>query len=114
MKKDSVISEKSFQFSLKIIGLHKILVAQKEFVISKQLLRSANSIGANVDEASAATSKKDFAYNISISSREARESKYWLRLLNESDLVEVELNEYLLDVEELIRILTAIVKSIQG
>jgi len=114
MKKDSVISEKSFQFSLKIIGLYKILVAQKEFVISKQLLRSATSIGANVEEASAASSKKDFAYKMSISSREARESKYWLRLLNESDLVEVELNEYLLDVEELIRILTAIVKSSQG
>ena len=77
-------------------------------------MRSANSIGAKVEEASAATSKKDFAYKISISSREARESKYWLRLLNESDLVEVELNEYLLDVEELNRILTAIVKSIQG
>ncbi len=113
MKKDNVISEKSFQFSLKIIGLYKILVAQKEFVIAKQLLRSATSIGANVEEASAASSKKDFAYKMSISSREARESKYWLRLLNESDLVEVKLNEYLLDVEELIRILTAIVKSSQ-
>jgi len=114
MKKDSVIQEKSFQFSLKIIALYKILVSQKEFIISKQLLRSATSIGANVEEATAASSKKDFAYKMSISSREARESKYWLRLLNESDLVEVDLKEYLNDVEELIRILTAIVKSSQG
>jgi four helix bundle protein len=114
MKKESVIQVKSFQFALKIISLYKILQEQREFVISKQLLRSATSVGANVEEATAASSKKDFAYKMSISSREARESKYWLRLLNESQLVEVDLKEYINDVEELIRILTSIVKSSQG
>ncbi len=114
MKKDNVIQEKSFQFALKIIGLYKILIAQKEFIISKQLLRSATSIGANVQESTAAYSRKDFTHKLSISSKEARETKYWLMLLNESDLVEVDLKEYINDVDELIRILTAIVKSSQG
>lgn len=113
VEKSSLIQVKSFQFSLKIIALYKILLERKEFIISKQLLRSATSIGANIEEASAASSKKDFAYKMSISSREARETKYWLRLLNESELVDIELKEYINDVEELIRILTAIVKSSQ-
>ena len=114
MKKENVIQEKSFQFALKIIGLYKILQTQKEFIISKQLLSSATSIGANVLESSAAYTRKDFIHKLSISSKEARETKYWLMLLNESDLVEVKLKEYLNDVDELIRILTAIVKSSQG
>ncbi|MCB0481271.1 MAG: four helix bundle protein [Flavobacteriales bacterium] len=113
IKKENVIQEKSFQFALKVIGLYKILQEQREYIISKQLLRSATSIGANVQESSAAFSRKDFIYKISISSKEARETKYWLSLLQESDLVEIELKEYINDVEELIRILTAIVKSSQ-
>lgn len=114
MKKENVIQEKSFQFALKVIGLYKILTAQKEFIISKQLLRSATSIGANVQESTAAYSRKDFIHKLSISSKETRETNYWLMLLDESDLVEVELKEYLNDVDELIRILTAIVKSSQS
>ena len=113
VERSSIIQEKSFQFSLKIISLYKRLNEEKEYILSKQLLRSATSIGANIEEASAASSKKDFAYKMSISSREARETKYWLRLLKESQLVNIEMNDYLNDVEELIRILTAIVKSSQ-
>lgn len=113
MKTENIIRDKSFQFALKVIALYKILQEQREFIISKQLLRAATSIGANVEEATAAYTKKDFAHKMSISSKEAREVKYWLRLLNESDLVNVELNDYLKDIEELIRILTAIVKSSQ-
>lgn len=84
--KESIIEKKSFEFSLMIIELYKDLNNEKEFVISKQLLRCGTSIGANIQEASAAFSKKDFLYKMSISSKEARETKYWLQLLERSDL----------------------------
>ena len=108
-----MISEKSFQFSLGIIELYKQLKSENEYVISKQLLRSGTSIGANVEEASAAQTKKDFIAKMSISSKEARETKYWLRLLKESKLIEFDSNKYLSQVDEIIRILTAIVKTSQ-
>jgi len=87
---------------------------QHEFVLSKQLLRSGTSIGANVEEATAAISKKDFAHKMSISSKEARETKYWLRLIQHSQIVETDVTELLKQVEELIRILTSIVKTAQN
>ena len=79
--KENLIETKSFEFSLNIIALYKKLVEENEYVISKQILRSGTSIGANIQEASAAFSKKDFLYKMSISSKEARETKYWLQLL---------------------------------
>jgi four helix bundle protein len=85
--KDNIVLNKSFDFALEIIELYKILKSKNEFVISKQLLRSGTSIGANVEEATAAQSKKDFATKMSIASKEARETRYWLRLLNKSKLV---------------------------
>lgn len=112
--KENVVLEKSFTFSLKIIALYKTLRAEKEFVISKQLLRSATSIGANANEASAAQTKKDFIAKMAISSKEARETHYWLRLLQKSQLVPLDYNDYILQVEELIRIITAIVKTSQN
>jgi len=111
--KDSIVKEKSFQFSLKIIELYKKLSSQNEYIISKQLLRSGTSIGANIEEALAGQSKKDFTAKMSISSKEARETKYWLRLLQESDLTNYNLTNILEDIEELIRMLTAIVKTSQ-
>jgi four helix bundle protein len=113
MKKNLVL-EKSFTFSLSIIELYKTLRAKNEFVISKQLLRSATSIGANANEASAAQTKKDFIAKMAISSKEARETHYWLRLLQKSQLVPLDYNSYTLQVEELIRIITAIVKTSQN
>jgi len=107
----SIIQKKSFDFSLKIISLFKTLNAQGEYVISKQLLRSGTSIGANVEEALAGQSKKDFLYKMALSSKEARETKYWLMLLKESDLLEINLEEMIMAVEELIKILTSIVKT---
>jgi len=86
MKKDSLVKVKSFQFSLNIIKLYKLLIAEKEYIISKQLLKSGISIGANIEEALAGQSKKDFIAKMSISSKEARETKYWLLLLNKSYL----------------------------
>ncbi len=113
-EKRNVILEKSFQFSLDIIELYKILKANKEFVISKQLLRSATSIGANVNESIAAQSKKDFTNKMSIASKEARETKYWLLLLKESKLVNLNYEKYIRSVDELIKLLTATVKTSQG
>jgi four helix bundle protein len=109
--KESPIQQKSFAFSLVIIKLYRELVENKEYIISKQLLRSGTSIGANVEEATAAQSRRDFLSKLSIASKEARETKYWLRLLAESDLVTLEVSNEIALVDELIRILTAIVKT---
>ncbi|GAB61370.1 MAG: four helix bundle protein [Candidatus Jettenia sp.] len=113
MKKGNIILEKSFNFVLQIIELYKQLITEKEFVLSKQLLRSGTSIGANVEEATAAMSKKDFTAKMSIASKEARETRYWLRLLDKSKIVNIDFNTYLNDIEQLINILTAIVKTSQ-
>jgi four helix bundle protein len=98
---------------LKIIELYKKLLEQHEYVLSKQLLRSGTSIGANVTEATAAQSKKDFITKMYIASKEARETKYWLTLLSKSKLVNINFNDYLLEIDELIKILTSIVKTSQ-
>ncbi|MHB9011069.1 MAG: four helix bundle protein [Ignavibacteriaceae bacterium] len=111
--KENIIKEKSFNFALDIINLYKDLAKQKEFIISKQLLRSGTSIGANIEEASAAQTKKDFISKMAIASKEARETKYWLTLLQKSQLVNKNFNEYLADIEEIIKILTSIIKSSQ-
>ena len=84
-EKENLIQEKSFNFALETIKLYKELCFQREFVISKQLLRSGTSIGANVEEAIAAQSKKDFIHKMSIASKEAHETRYWLKLLRHSD-----------------------------
>jgi four helix bundle protein len=111
--KESIVQKKSFDFSLKIISLYKKLQIEKEFIISKQLLRSGTSIGANVEEALAGQSKRDFTAKISITSKEGRETKYWLRLLKQSELTSIDVNSLILDIDELIRILTSIVKTSQ-
>ncbi|MEN8835088.1 MAG: four helix bundle protein [Polaribacter sp.] len=105
--KESIVQRKSFQFSLKIISLYKKLQLQKKFIISNQILRSGTSIGAKIEEALAGQSKKDFTAKMSISSKEARETKYWLRLLKESELTNLDVNSLILDIDELIRILTS-------
>ena len=114
MKEQNIILEKSFEFALEIIELYKILQSNKEFVLSQQLLRSGTSIGANIEEATAAASRKDFIHKMTISSKEARETKYWLKLLNQSKLVELNYDNYLLKIDEIIKILTAIVKTSQN
>ncbi|MHB2153409.1 four helix bundle protein [Calditrichota bacterium GD2] len=109
--KENLIQKRTFAFSLTIIKLYRKLQEEKEFVISKQLLRCGTSIGANIVEATAAQSKKDFLSKMSIASKEARETKYWLRLLEESDLVKISLESYLTEIDEIINILTKIVKT---
>ena len=93
--KNSIIKEKSFNFSLEIIDLYKKLQEQKEFILSKQLLRSATSIGANVNEALAGESRADFVHKMNISNKEARESLYWLELLDKSSLIDLDLSQYI-------------------
>ncbi len=112
--KESIIAQKSFQFSLKIIALYKQLLSENEYIISKQLLRSATSIWANIEEALAGQSKKDFIAKMSISSKEARETRYRLRLLQESSLTSVDISSYLSENEELINIIVKIIKTSQS
>lgn len=113
MKTDNIILTKTFEFSLWIIQLYSLLIENKEYVLSKQLLRSATSIGANVEEEIAGQSRKDSISKMSIASKEARESLYWLRLLQKSQLVKHDFTSYLNQAEEIVRIITAIVKSSQ-
>ena len=108
----SIIREKSYKFALNIIELYKLLCKKNEYVISKQILRSGTSIGANIEEALAGQSRADFLSKMSIASKEARETKYWLRLINDSEIASKDYVEPLLtDSEELICILTSIVKT---
>lgn len=110
-KQDNLIQIKTFDFALSVIKLYSICKSQGEFVISKQLLRSGTSIGANVEEGIAAQSKKDFVSKLSIANKEARETRYWLKLLNQSNLVAADFDNYLVEVEAIINILTKIVKT---
>jgi four helix bundle protein len=107
----SIIHDKSFQFALEVIELYKKLQAEREYVLSKQLLRSGTSIGANVEEALAGQSRRDFLSKMAVASKEARETRYWLVLLQKSNLTKTELNQAIKNNEELIRILTSIVKT---
>ncbi|OAD92619.1 MULTISPECIES: four helix bundle protein [Aequorivita] len=112
-KKENIIIDKTFKFSLDIISLYKKLQNEKEYILSKQLLRSATSIGANVEEASAAQSKKDFINKMSIASKEARETKYWLNLLDKSNLTQLNISPFLTEIEHIINILTKIIITAQ-
>jgi four helix bundle protein len=90
------------------------MIKQNEFILSKQLVRSGTSIGANTEEATAAQSRKDFISKMAISSKEARETNYWLRLLRDSKLCEgIDYTDLIEESEEIIKILTSIVKTTQ-
>ncbi|MBI2722843.1 MAG: four helix bundle protein [Bacteroidetes bacterium] len=111
--KESIIQEKSFKFSLLIIALYRKLYKVDNNPILRQLLRSATSIGANVNEGSAGQTKKDFITKMSIASKEARETSYWLKLLNESKWYDVDLKLHLTASNDILKILTKIVKTSQ-
>ena len=111
---ENVIQSKSYGFALNIIRFSQRLKNDKEYILSKQLLRSGTSIGANVEEAMAAQTKKEFIAKMSIASKEARETNYWLRLIRDSELVhDHEVEDLLNESIELIKILTSIVKTSQ-
>lgn len=111
--KENLIANKTFDFALTIITLFIQLKKENEFIISKQILRSGTSIGANVQEAIAAQSKKDFINKLSIATKESRETKYWLLLLNKSELSSISVDSYLIEIDHIINIITKIIKTSQ-
>lgn len=113
MKSDNVIVDKSKAFALRIIKLYKYLLSEKkEYVLSKQILRSGTSIGANVKEAIRGQSKADFYAKMNIALKEASETEYWLELLGESGYIEkIHFDSMNSDCQELISILVAITKT---
>ncbi len=116
MKKDNIIQDKSFAFAVRIVNLYKYLTTEKkEFVLSKQLLRSGTSVGANVEESIGGQSEKDFLSKLSIAYKEARESKYWLKLLQATDYLSIEQVDSLLnDAEEICKIIGSIQITIKN
>jgi four helix bundle protein len=113
--KESIIKDKSYAFALRIITLVRWLRGRKEYELASQVLRAGTGIGANVEEALAGVSRADFIAKMAVASKEARESHYWLRLLRDSKTVPAERIAPLSDeCLEVVRILTAIVKTGQG
>ena len=111
--KDNVIKDKSFDFALRVVKLYKYLTTnKKEYVLSKQLLRSGTSVGAMVREAEHAESKADFIHKLSIALKEANESEYWLELLHQSDYIDDKgFQSISSDLKEILRLLTSIIKT---
>lgn len=116
MKSENVVQTKSYNFALRVIKLYKYLSQEKkEFILSKQLLRSGTSIGANIEESIGGQSKADFFAKLTIAYKETRESKYWIRLLRDSDYLTIDQAEDLLeDVEELLKIIGSIQKTLRN
>ncbi|GAA4822859.1 four helix bundle protein [Algivirga pacifica] len=108
-----VIVQKSYAFALSTVKLcHEIMRERKEYILTKQLIRSATSIGANVEEATGAQTRKDFIAKMYIAYKEAREAHYWFRLLNDLNLLTADQAQYHLAVaEEVKKILMSICKS---
>jgi four helix bundle protein len=112
MEKKNIIKDKSFAFAIDIVNLYKVLSEKKEFVLSRQVLRSGTSIGANVRESEHAQSKADFIHKLSISLKEANETEYWLDLLYETKyLSDLEFQNIKPKIIELLRLLTSIIKT---
>ena len=112
-EKYNIIRSKSFDFSVRIVNLYKVLYYERnEKTLSKQLLRSGTSIGANIEEGIAAFSKKEFIYKLQISYKEANESFYWIKLLHRTDYIkDVEFESLKLNIEEIIKLLISIIKT---
>ena len=108
-KKPNVLKEKSYQFALKIIRVYQSLQSEKrEFVLSKQLLRSGTAIGALVEEANQAESRADFIHKLSIANKEGNETKYWIRLLMDSKILDGTVaSELLSNCNEILKILSS-------
>ena len=115
MKTNNQIVDKSYAFALRVVRLYKYLFEEKkEFVLSKQVLRSGTSIGANVEEAVGGQSDKDFQHKLSIAYKEARETHYWLRLLRDSDYLDGSMLKTLIDdCDELMRISGSILVTLK-
>ena len=107
------VREKSFRFALMVVSLCRELQAGREYVISKQLMKSGTSIGANIEEAVSAESRKDFLHKMNLALKEARESHYWLRILDASEIeTKQNMREHLAIADELVRLLVSITRKI--
>ena len=115
MKENNLVQDKSYRFAIKIINLYKNIVeTKKEYVLSKQVLRSGTSIGADIEEGIGGQSESDFFAKLNIAYKEARETKYWLRLLRDTGyLTQDEAITYLSDCEELLRIIGSIINTMK-
>lgn len=109
----SPLKDKSFAFAIRIVKLYKYLCSdKKEYILSKQLLRSGTAIGALVREAEQAESKADFIHKLAIALKEANETEYWILLLRETDYLTPKESESILnDLKELLKLLTSIIKT---
>jgi len=113
--KKSIVKDKSYAFAVNVVRLAHMLRQHHEFELSKQVVRAGTGIGANVEEALAGISRRDFVAKMSIASKEARETHYWLRLIHDSKVLSPGIVSPMLeDADELLRILTAIVKTSQN
>ncbi len=111
--KENVIKSKSFDFALRIIKLYQYLINEKkEYILSKQLLRSGTAIGALIRESEHAESRSDFIHKLSVALKEANETKYWIELLYRSNFIEEDsFNSIQRDITELLKLLTSIIKT---
>ena len=113
-KMKRIVADKAFEFSVKMVFLGKRLVKENEYVLSRQLIRSSTSISANIEESAAAASKRDFLNKMNISHKEARETKFWIRLLYRTEYIKYE--EYIIydnECDEILRILYSITRTIK-
>lgn len=115
MKTDNIVSEKSLAFAIRIVRLYQHLVQEKnEYVLSKQILKSGTSVGANIREALRGQSRKDFATKMNISLKEINETEYWLELLYKTDYLNFkEFSDIFKDCRELTNLLASIVKTMK-
>jgi len=115
-KEGNLIKEKSFGFALMIIEAYKFLISKSEYVLSKQLLRAGTTIGANIEEAQASQSRKDFLSKMSVASKEARETLYWMKLLVQSNFLDdyQHTDKLVEEINSIINILTKIVKTVSS
>ncbi|MCP4443703.1 MAG: four helix bundle protein [Aureispira sp.] len=113
MMNNSIIGQKSFEFAILVVNTYKQIVSDhKEYVLSRQFLRSGTSVGANVKEAQNAQSKADFIHKLSISLKEAGETEYWIELLYQTNYINKLVYQNIKDsVTELLKMLTAIIKT---
>lgn len=113
VERENIILDKTYNYAIRIVKLYQYLCKEKkEFELSRQILRSGTSIGANVEESVGGLSRKDFLAKLGVSYREARETRFWLRLLRDTDYISTEQSDSMLeDLEEIIRIITAIQKT---
>ena len=111
--KENIVMNKSYAFALKIVAIYKKIISEnKEYVLSKQLLRSGTSVGALIKESEHAQSKADFINKLSIALKEANETEYWLNLLKDSEYIDINTYKSIYpDCQEIIRLLVSIVKT---